>query len=52
MAALNIVIWKNFSENFWVNFKLFGFMPLAFAFVLAMMPFIFKHSDIKDRHND
>ena len=52
MAALNIVIWKNFSENFWVNFKLFGFMPLTFAFVLAMMPFIFKHSDIKDRHND
>ncbi len=51
MAALNIVIWKNFSENFWVNFKLLGFMPLTFIFVIGTMPYIWKHSDLKDRQN-
>ncbi|MEE9347733.1 MAG: inner membrane-spanning protein YciB [Robiginitomaculum sp.] len=52
MAALNVVIWKGFSENFWVNFKLLGFMPLSFAFIISQMPFIMKHSNLKDAMKD
>ncbi|MEC5400205.1 septation protein A [Uliginosibacterium sp. H1] len=35
MGVLNIYIAYNFSEEAWVNFKLFGGMGLMFVFVLA-----------------
>ncbi|MDA0338543.1 MAG: septation protein A [Proteobacteria bacterium] len=37
-AVLNEIIWRNFSEEFWVSFKLFGFMPLTIVFAMAQMP--------------
>ena len=43
MAALNEVIWRNFSPEFWGNFKLFGFVPLTLAFGLAVTPIILKY---------
>ncbi len=52
MAAVNEVVWRNFSEAFWANFKLFGFVPLTLVFILTQMPFLLKHSDLKDRMND
>jgi intracellular septation protein len=47
MAALNEIIWRNFSEDFWVNFKVFGFFPLTLVFTLTQLPFIQKHGQIK-----
>ncbi len=35
MGVLNLLIAYNFSENTWVNFKLFGGMGLMLVFVLA-----------------
>lgn len=35
MGALNLYVAYNFSENFWVNFKLFGTLGLTAAFVVA-----------------
>ena len=35
MGALNLFVAWTFSEEVWVNFKLFGGMGLMFAFVLA-----------------
>jgi len=35
MGALNLYVAYNFSENAWVNFKLFGGMGLMLVFVLA-----------------
>ena len=29
-AVLNEVIWRNFSEEFWVSFKVFGMLPILF----------------------
>ena len=29
--VLNEVIWRNFSTDFWVSFKVFGIMPLTVA---------------------
>ena len=27
LAIINEVVWRNFSTDFWVSFKLFGIMP-------------------------
>lgn len=43
LAALNIIIWKNFSEAFWVNFRLAGVIPITLVFLLANLPLIAKH---------
>ena len=37
MAALNEVIWRNFSTDFWVSFKLIGFMPITMAFAILQI---------------
>lgn len=43
LAFLNIIIWQNFSEAFWVNFRLAGIIPITFVFLLANYPLIAKH---------
>jgi len=40
MAATNELVWRSFSTEFWAGFKLFGFLPLTFAFALAQVPLI------------
>ena len=35
MGVLNLYVAYNFSEETWVNFKLFGFLGLTLAFMLA-----------------
>src|SRR3712207_5868995 len=44
LAALNEVIWRNFSTDFWVAFKAFGFLPITIVFTLFQMPLIHRHS--------
>lgn len=44
LAALNEVVWRNFSTDTWVWFKVFGIMPLTFVFALAQMPLIQRHA--------
>jgi intracellular septation protein len=44
LAVLNEVVWRNFSDATWVNFKVWGTMPITIAFTLAQMPLIMKHS--------
>ena len=44
LAALNEVIWRSFSTDTWVTFKVFGIMPLTIAFTLTQMPLIQRHS--------
>ncbi|MBL9095301.1 MAG: septation protein A [Alphaproteobacteria bacterium] len=43
LAILNEVIWRNFSTDFWVGFKLWGVVPISMAFGIAQMPFILKN---------
>jgi len=47
MAALNEVIWRNFSTDFWVSFKVFGIMPLTIVFSLCLVPLMMRH-EVKD----
>ena len=44
LAVLNEVVWRNFSTDFWVSFKVFGMMPLTIIFTLTQMPLIQRHS--------
>ncbi len=43
LAILNEVIWRSFSEPFWVSFKLLGLVPLTFVFMIANMAVLMKH---------
>jgi intracellular septation protein len=43
MGALNLYVAYNFSEEAWVNFKLFGGMGLMLAFVLGQGFYLSKH---------
>lgn len=43
LAAANEYVWRNLSEEMWVDFKVFGLMGLTFLFVLANLPFMAKH---------
>jgi len=47
MAALNEFIWRTQSEEFWVNFKVFGFLPLTILFTLTMIPLINRHGGLQ-----
>jgi intracellular septation protein len=38
MAGLNEIVWRNFDEAFWVNFRFWGVFPLVIAFALANVP--------------
>jgi intracellular septation protein len=40
MAALNEVVWRTQSTDFWVTFKVFGLSGLTFLFILAQIPFV------------
>lgn len=49
LAVLNEVVWRNFSDDAWVAFKVWGTMPITIIFTLSQMPLIMKHSlDEKD----
>ena len=43
VAALNEFVWRNFSNDAWVNFKVFGLMGLTLVFALANTPFMAKY---------
>jgi len=44
LAVLNEVVWRNFSDAVWVNFKVWGTMPITILFTLAQMPLIMRHT--------
>lgn len=44
MAVLNEVVWRNFTTDDWVTFKVWGVMPITIVFTLLQMPLIKKHS--------
>jgi intracellular septation protein len=44
LAVLNEIVWRNFSTDFWVSFKLFGVVPLTFLFGALQYPLLTKYS--------
>jgi intracellular septation protein len=43
IAALNEIIWRTQSTDFWVAFKAFGMVPLTMLFAVTQMPLIKRH---------
>ena len=44
LAVLNEVVWRNFSTDTWVAFKVWGTMPITILFTLSQMPLVMKHT--------
>lgn len=44
LAGLNEVVWRFFSTDTWVSFKVFGVMPLTIVFALAQLPLMQRHA--------
>ncbi len=43
LAILNELVWRTQSEAIWVNFKVWGILPLTFIFTALQLPLINKH---------
>jgi intracellular septation protein len=43
LAVANEVVWRMFTTDAWVNFKVFGILPLTIAFSLAQLPLINRY---------
>tara|TARA_B100002051_G_scaffold274775_1_gene316733 strand:+ start:868 stop:1419 length:552 start_codon:yes stop_codon:yes gene_type:complete len=43
LAILNEFVWRTQSEEFWVNFKVWGLLPITFIFTAFQVPLISKH---------
>jgi intracellular septation protein len=42
LAGLNEFVWRSFSTDFWVNFKVWGIMPITLLFTASQLPLILK----------
>ena len=45
MAIVNEIVWRNFSESFWVNFKVFGAVPITLVFIMFQVPFLLRNKE-------
>jgi len=43
LAILNELVWRTQPETTWVNFKVWGILPLTFIFIALQLPMINKH---------
>ena len=43
LAVLNEVVWRTQTTDIWVNFKVFGILPITFIFTMTQFPLIKKH---------
>lgn len=44
LAVVNEVVWRSFSTDTWVAFKVWGIMPITLLFTFSQMPLIMRHS--------
>ncbi|MFL1780830.1 Intracellular septation protein A [Candidatus Hepatincolaceae symbiont of Richtersius coronifer] len=43
LAIMNEIVWRHFSTDTWVNFKVFGILGLSIAFTLLQLPIVHKY---------
>jgi intracellular septation protein len=44
LAALNEIVWRTQTTDFWVSFKVFGVVPLTFLFGALQYPLLQKYA--------
>lgn len=49
LAVLNEVVWRTMTTDAWVNFKVFGIMPLTLLFSAFQAPLILRHQVAEDQ---
>jgi len=47
LAIVNEIVWRNFSTDFWVSFKVFGIMPITAVFAMSQVRVITNHQLVK-----
>ncbi len=47
LAALNEIVWRTQTTDFWVSFKVLGIMPLTIVFALAQTPLLMRYDASK-----
>jgi len=52
LAGLNELVWRTMSEEHWVMFKSFGFLPITVVFALAQAPLIARFEAKSDTEED
>ena len=43
LAVINEIVWRTQSTDIWVNFKVFGILPITFIFTMTQFPLIKKY---------
>jgi intracellular septation protein len=43
VAILNEIVWRTQEEAFWVNFKVWGLIPISFLFAASQVPLMNKY---------
>ena len=43
LAVLNEIVWRTQTTDIWVNFKVFGILPITFIFTVTQFPLIKKY---------
>ena len=43
LAILNEAVWRTQTEEFWINFKVWGILPITFIFTAFQLPLIQKY---------
>jgi intracellular septation protein len=42
LAGINEFVWRSFSTDFWVNFKVWGVLPITMVFAAAQLPLMLE----------
>ncbi len=48
LAAVNEIVWRTQSTDFWVAFKVWGIMPITMVFAMAQAPLLQRYSAAGD----
>ena len=51
LAILNEIVWRTQSEPFWVNFKVWGILPINLLFILSQFSLISGGKELKLQEN-
>ena len=43
LAILNEFVWRTQTEEFWINFKVWGILPITLLFTIFQLPLIKRH---------
>lgn len=52
LAGLNEVVWRAYSTDTWVSFKVFGVMPITLVFLITQAPLIQRHTRVPDAKDE